>query len=215
MKMKSEKDQMITESEESAANVEFAHNITSDDLQKVFRWSPTQIKKIDQFLKRCLSSVWPDRKMKENEIYQELLFVVIDLGEGHKVEQIMAKLDDQQPKKKRAIFHLWKRFILQLKWMAQQVDREKANEIVEQAEPPNMVMELIELLRENDKPEYGLVHDHFMLALFDESDEDEVCHEAESNGIFPWSSLNEEVSNIAFDLGEITQKLSPWSLRRL
>ncbi|WP_319548506.1 hypothetical protein [Desulfogranum marinum] len=208
--MKTEQNQVTTESEKSAVNAELERDITSDDLQKVFRWSPTQIKKIDQFLKRRLSSVWPDRKLKNDEFYQELLAVVTDFDEGYRLERIMVKLDDQQPKKKTAIFHLWKRFLLQLKWMAQQVDREKANEIAEQEEPQNPVKDLIELLSENDKPEYELVYDHFMSALFEENDEDEneACCADEGKRNLPWSSLNEEVEGITRDLGKIVQKLA-------
>jgi len=100
MKKKTQKNQLIAEPEDNFANVEPRLDVTSEDLQKVFHWSPTQIKKIDLFLKQRLKGIWPATKKKVGEFYDDLLGVV-DQGEGLNLALAMNKLQEQQPKNKK------------------------------------------------------------------------------------------------------------------
>jgi hypothetical protein len=208
MKNKTEQKQVVTESEEIGVCDNLENNLTGDDLQKVFRWSPTQIKKIDQFLKRRLNNLWPNYKINQEELYQQFLVLVTKRGEGYKLKQAMAKLDSIQPKNKQSVFNLGKRITHQVKKIMYQVDREKAEEFKNSKENP--IIDLLQFLSENDKPEYQSTFYNFMTYLDGDNndEEDEVIESCENVSSYPWSEIREEISIITNDLKEIVQMLS-------
>lgn len=208
MKKSKIKNQVLIEQTDEKACEEMRLEVTSDDLQKVFHWNPTQINKIDRFLKQRLKGIWPVRKKKVSEFYDELLALVVDQGEGPNFALAMEKLQDQQPKKKKPVFHLWFRFYFQTYEMVRQVGTERAKEIAVHEPSDETLREFIELLSENDKPEYERVFDQFLTLTFEESGDGDSDEFDEIAGSLPWDPLKTEMATTSFELNEMIQHLT-------
>ena len=90
------------------------------------------------------------------------------------------------------------------------MDKERAEEIAEhKPSDETMMREFIELLSENDKPEYERVFDHFLTLLIDDSNEEEAGGELdEESSNLPWASLEAEMVITSAELIEMIQKLT-------